>query len=78
MLSGAKAPVTLTLAVMRQVRMQGVTCGSREDLEAMIRAIVANRVDPAISHRFPLEDAREAFATMKADAHVGKIVVAMG
>lgn len=77
-LSGAKAPVTLTLAVMRQVRMQGVTCGSREDLEAMIRAIAANGVDPAISHRFALDEAREAFATMKSDAHVGKIVVGMG
>lgn len=76
-LSGAKASVTLTLAVMRQVRLQGITCGDREQLEAMLRAIVANGIDPAISHRFPLEEARAAFETMKAERHVGKIVVTM-
>ena len=41
-LSGAKASITLPLAVMRQVRLQGVTCGPRESLDAMIRAIAAH------------------------------------
>jgi NADPH:quinone reductase-like Zn-dependent oxidoreductase len=76
-LSGAKASVTLPLAVMRQVRLQGVTCGHRENFEAMLRAIAAYGINPAISHRFGLADAREAFACMAANAHVGKIVVAM-
>ncbi|MBL8589376.1 MAG: NAD(P)-dependent alcohol dehydrogenase [Methylobacteriaceae bacterium] len=74
-LSGAKAAVTLTLAVMRQVRLQGVTCGDREQLEAMLRAVAANGIDPAISHTFALEEARAAFETMRAERHVGKIVV---
>jgi NADPH:quinone reductase-like Zn-dependent oxidoreductase len=76
-LSGAKAAINLPLAVMRQVRLQGVTCGHRENFEAMLRAIAAHGIDPAISHRFGLAEAREAFACMAANQHVGKIVVEM-
>ena len=75
-LSGAKAAINLPLAVMRQVRLQGVTCGHRENFEAMLRAIAAHGVDPVISHRFGLDEAREAFACMAANDHVGKIVIA--
>jgi NADPH:quinone reductase-like Zn-dependent oxidoreductase len=76
-LSGAKAVINLPLAVMRQVRLQGVTCGHRENLEAMLRAIAAHGIDPVISHRFGFAEAREAFTCMADNAHVGKIVVEM-
>src|SRR4028119_2292934 len=33
---GAAATIPLPLAVMRQVRLQGVTCGDREAFEAML------------------------------------------
>jgi D-arabinose 1-dehydrogenase-like Zn-dependent alcohol dehydrogenase len=59
------------------VRLQGVTCGHRENFEAMLRAIAAHGIDPVISHRFGLTEAREAFACMAANDHVGKIVIAM-
>lgn len=74
-LSGAKASFNLPLAVMRQVRLQGVTCGHRENLEDMLRAITVKGIDPVISHRFGFGQAREAFACMAANAHVGKIVI---
>jgi NADPH:quinone reductase-like Zn-dependent oxidoreductase len=76
-LSGAKAVINLPLAVMRQVRLQGVTCGHRENLEAMLRAIAAHGIDPVISHRFSFAEAREAFTCMADNAHVGKIIVEM-
>ena len=74
-LSGARATFNLPLAVMRQVRLQGVTCGHRENFEDMLRAIMAHGIDPVISHRFPFAQAREAFACMADYAHVGKIVI---
>ena len=74
-LSGAKASMNLALAVMRQVRLQGVTCGHRENFEKMLRAIVARGVDPVISHRFRFSQARDAFRCMAENAHVGKIVI---
>ncbi len=74
-LGGAKASITLPLAVMRQVRLQGVTCGHREAFELMLRGVERHGVDPVISHRFKLAEARAAFECMKANAHVGKIIV---
>jgi D-arabinose 1-dehydrogenase-like Zn-dependent alcohol dehydrogenase len=76
-LSGAKASINLPLAVMRQVRLQGVTCGNRENFEAMLRAIAAHGIDPVVSHRFGLAEAPEAFRCMAANEHVGKIVIAV-
>lgn len=77
-LGGAKATINLPLAVMRQVRLQGVTCGHRENFEDMLRAISARGINPVISHRFAFAEAREAFRCMSENAHVGKIVVAVG
>lgn len=77
-LSGAKAAINLPLAVMRQVRLQGVTCGHRENLEGMIRAIAARGIDPVISDRFAFSEAPEAFRLMAANAHVGKIAIRVG
>lgn len=74
-LSGAKASINLPLAVMRQVRLQGVTCGHRENFEAMLRAIAAHGVDPVISHRFAFAEAPEAFRCMAGNGHVGKIAI---
>ena len=76
-LSGAKASINLPLAVMRQVRLQGVTCGHRENFEAMLRAVEAHGIDPVISHRFAFAEAREAFRCMAGNDHLGKIVIDM-
>ncbi|MBV5266538.1 zinc-dependent alcohol dehydrogenase family protein [Pinisolibacter aquiterrae] len=74
-LSGNFATFNLSLAVMRQVRMQGVTCGDREAFEAMLRSIAVSGIDPVIDSRFVLTDARAAFERMKANGHVGKILI---
>ncbi len=74
-LGGATAPITLPLAVMRQVRLQGITCGDREAFEAMLRAIHLHGLEPVISHTFPLAEAPLAFQAMDAGSHFGKIVV---
>ncbi len=74
-LGGNFATFNLSLAVMRQVRLQGVTCGDREAFEAMLRAIAVSGIDPVIDSRFSLDEAPAAFARMKADAHVGKILI---
>lgn len=74
-LGGHGADFNLSLAVMRQVRLQGVTCGDREAFEAMLRSIAVSGIDPVIDSRFALAEAAAAFARMKADAHVGKILI---
>ncbi len=74
-LSGNHATFNLSLSVMRQVRLEGITCGHREAFEAMLRSIALEGIDPVIDSRFPLARAREAFERMKVNGHVGKIIV---
>ena len=67
----------LPLVVMRQVRMQGVTLGSRADFETMLRACAAARLRPVLDEqRFAFEQAPAAFARMAAGTHFGKIAIA--
>ncbi|HVL70828.1 MAG TPA: NAD(P)-dependent alcohol dehydrogenase [Beijerinckiaceae bacterium] len=74
-LSGANASIPLPLAVMRQVRLQGVTCGNRDDFEAMLRGMTEGKIEPVISHALPFEDFPQAFEAMDRNVHFGKIVL---
>lgn len=74
-LSGAKAAVTLPLVVMRSLRMQGVTVGSRDDFEAMCRAMAEAAMHPVVDRVFPFEEAPEAFRYLKAGGHFGKVCI---
>lgn len=76
--SGPAPRLDLPLAVMREVRLQGVTVGSRQDALAMHAGVASHAIRPVISHRVPLEDCREAFALMAAGGHIGKIVIDVG
>lgn len=74
-LSGAVAPLNLPHVVMRQVRLQGVTTGSRADMQAMLDAVAAHRLRPRIHAVFPLDAHANAFALLAEGGHVGKIVI---
>jgi NADPH:quinone reductase-like Zn-dependent oxidoreductase len=72
----AASDIPLPLVVMRQVRMQGVTLGSRADFEAMLRACAAAQLHPVLDERrFSFEQAPAAFTHMAAGQHFGKIVI---
>jgi D-arabinose 1-dehydrogenase-like Zn-dependent alcohol dehydrogenase len=64
--------------VMQQQRLQGVTVGSVEDLEAMADAIAASRMKPVIDKIFSFDQAKQAFAHMESGAHFGKVAIAIG
>lgn len=74
-LSGAIAPINLPLVVMRHVRLQGITCGSRQDMVGMLAAIEQHGIKPKVSHVFRFDQFREAFETMGSGGHMGKIVI---
>lgn len=74
-LAGNKTQMTLPLVVMRQIALQGVTCGSLEDLRDMLTAIAAAKLRPVISNVVPFSRARDALAVMRDGSHFGKIVV---
>ena len=77
-LAGAPASeLRLPLMVMQQQRLQGVTVGSVEDLQALANALTTHQVKPVVDRVFEFGEARAAFAHMARGAHFGKVVIAI-
>jgi NADPH:quinone reductase-like Zn-dependent oxidoreductase len=74
-LAGAQATVPLPLVVMRSLRLQGVTVGSRDGFEAMCRAIAGHRLHPVVDRVFAFEEAPAAFRHLASGRHFGKVCV---
>ncbi|CCD93918.1 putative Alcohol dehydrogenase [Bradyrhizobium sp. ORS 375] len=78
-LAGAPASeLRLPLMVMQQQRLQGVTVGSVDDLQALANALALHQVKPVVDRVFAFAEAREAFHYMSSGAHVGKVAIALG
>jgi NADPH:quinone reductase-like Zn-dependent oxidoreductase len=68
------AGVVPTVAIMAgNVKVNGLTVGSREQQIAMVRAIEANGIKPIIDRSFPLEGIADAFRHQESGTHFGKI-----
>lgn len=75
-LSGATAPLNLGRVVTQNVRMQGVTVGSREQFEQMVRAIERHGVKPPIDDkRYAFDEVAAAITAIGAGRHFGKICI---
>ena len=69
------APVNLTPVLLRNIRVQGVTVGSREMFERMNQAISWWQIRPVIDRIFPFEDAPRAYHHLVSGQHIGKVVI---
>jgi NADPH:quinone reductase-like Zn-dependent oxidoreductase len=76
-LTGVAGPVQTALLFSKNLRVQGLTVGSRAQQLAMIAGIEANGIKPVISDTFPLADLADAFRHQVANKHFGKIAVAI-
>lgn len=56
-------------------KVKGITVGSREQFEAMCRAIALHEIKPVIDATFPFAAARQAFEHMAGQSHFGKIAI---
>jgi len=74
-LSGGVMSAQLGLVVTRQVRLQGITVGNRDGLEAMLRAFEQHNVQPVVDRAFAFEELKEAMAYLKKGAHFGKVCI---
>ncbi|HVL59402.1 MAG TPA: NAD(P)-dependent alcohol dehydrogenase, partial [Burkholderiaceae bacterium] len=74
-LSGGSLSTYLGPIVTRQVRLQGITVGSRDGFEAMARAIGQHRLRPVVDRTFGFEQLREALDYLASGAHFGKICI---
>lgn len=75
---GVAAGIPLTQILMQKVRVQGILVGSRDDFEAMNRAIALHGLRPVLDRAFAFEAARDAFEHMAGGSHFGKIVIRVG
>lgn len=74
-LAGFAGPVQTALLMAKNLRVQGLTVGSRNQQLDMIAGIEANGIKPVISDHFALTSLGDAFKHQAANAHFGKIVV---
>ena len=77
-LAGVAGPVQTALLFSKNLKVQGLTVGSRAMQKDMIAAIEANGIRPVISDTFALENLAEAFRHQEANRHFGKIAVDIG
>jgi NADPH:quinone reductase-like Zn-dependent oxidoreductase len=74
-LSGFSNDVNVAAIFGANAHISGITVGSREQFEAMVRGMVANGIKPVVDKRYPLAAAQDAFRAMQAGEHFGKIVL---
>jgi len=74
-LAGYAGPLPTVTMMAKQLKVIGLTVGSRRHQLDLIRAIDVARYRPAIDKHFPLENLADAFRHQASNAHFGKIVV---
>ncbi|HZZ87331.1 MAG TPA: NAD(P)-dependent alcohol dehydrogenase [Caulobacteraceae bacterium] len=74
-LSGFVKDLNVAAMFGGNLHINGITVGSRENVEQMIAAIEVAKLKPVIDRRFQLEQLPEALALMQAGGHFGKVVV---
>ena len=74
-LAGNALELPLPLIFMQRLRLQGILVGSREDFEAMNRAITLHQLHPVVDRVFPFEETRAALELMDRGGHFGKICI---
>ncbi len=74
-LAGFEGPVPTVMIMSKQLRVIGITVGTRRQQLDMIAAIEANGIKPVIDRSFALEALADAFRYQESGRHFGKIVV---
>ena len=74
-LSGIQSDLNIVPLLMKQVRIQGILVGSRQDFERMNAALEVSGIRPVIDRVYPFEEAPKAFTRMREGKHFGKIVI---
>ena len=75
LLSGVVAEVNIPALFSGQIRVSGISIGSRADQEDMIRAIQVNQLKPVIDRTFRLDEIAAAFEYHQTQSRFGKISI---
>jgi NADPH:quinone reductase-like Zn-dependent oxidoreductase len=72
-LTGFVGEVAIPALFSNQIRVSGVSIGSRADQQDMIRAIEVNRLKPVVDCSFPLQNMADAFIHYESHKNFGKV-----
>ena len=74
-LGGGEASLSLRSIFMRNIQIQGIIVGNREQLEMMYNFLEDTKITPLIDITFPFAKAVQAVEHLKQASHIGKICV---
>jgi NADPH:quinone reductase-like Zn-dependent oxidoreductase len=74
-LAGLSGEVPTYRIFGKQLRVQGIAVGSRDDQLAMVRGIEATGLRPVVDSTYPLEELADAYRHQEAQRHFGKICI---
>jgi NADPH:quinone reductase-like Zn-dependent oxidoreductase len=75
-LSGWSQNIMIPVLFSKNLRLNGISVGSREEFAAMAASIDKWKLKPVIDKTYRLEDLPAALERMQAGAHFGKICLA--
>jgi len=75
-LDGTQDPVDFMALFMGGASLRRIAVGSRDEFEAMNRAIAWHRLSPKIDSVFPFAEAKQAWKHFESRKNVGKVVIA--
>ncbi len=73
-INGVKAEVNIASILRRHVRVQGISVGSRDSFEELLRACTEQQLHPVIDRIFPFDEAKGAMTYLEGGDHFGKVV----
>lgn len=76
-LSGQNANILIRDLLSRQIQIRGIFMESTEELRALMRAVDAVKLKPAIDKVFSFQDVKEAYYHLDSQKHIGKIVISL-
>lgn len=74
-LSGVQQPLNVLPVLMNGLRVQGIYVGSVAMLSRLVQTFADHGIHPPVGPVFPFHEAKDAFRTLDAATHFGKIVV---
>ncbi len=77
LISGAEQAIDIRQILGKNLRVQGISVGSRQMLQEVADAVAAHDIRPVIDQTFPFERAVDALRSLQAAEHFGKIVISI-
>lgn len=76
-LSGQDSNIHIRDLLSHQVQIRGILMESTEELRALMRAVEALKLRPAIDKTFPFMQVKEAYRHLESQKHIGKVVISL-